>query len=242
MNKTNNIKKIMDNGLIALKNNKTDVALDCFNEVLELEPENKIAWTNKGIVLRKMGKLGESLECYNKALEIDPDFSNALMNKARTLKLQKKFDLALFTYEEILELYPDHAEALEESESVRSLLAKNVKVISETDKKKQIDNETMLLKQRKKELSDFLEKSKNNIGASIEKIEKIFNSGIKEEAVEHKNRVLKAIVSFNEQLNDRLKHIAEEFVTIDFKEENRDLIEKWNNFKDQKIKRLQELL
>ena len=150
MNKTNNIKKIMDNGLIALKNNKTDVALDCFSEVLELEPENKIAWTNKGIVLRKMGKLGESLECYNKALEIDPDFSNALMNKARTLKLQKKFDLALFTYEEILELYPDHAEALEESESVRSLLAKNVKVISETDKKKQIDNETMLLKQRKK--------------------------------------------------------------------------------------------
>jgi tetratricopeptide (TPR) repeat protein len=168
--------------------------------------------------------------------------SLALLNKARALKMQKKFDLALFTYEDILELHPEHREATEESERVRNLLSRQVKLTQvEVSVNEKESEERKLFQERNEELMEFLEESRKSISDSVEKIEEIFISGIKEEALEHRDRILNALISFNEQLLNRIRNINDEFVTLDFEEEMRELIDKWNAFKDAKIEELKNL-
>ena len=241
MPKSENIKKLLEDGLGALRKNKNEKAIEYFDRVIAAETENTMAWNNKGVALRKLGKIEDAINCYNKALSIDPDLSLALLNKARALKMQKKFDLALFTYEDILELHPEHLEAVEESERVRNLLSRQVQLTQEVSVTGKEKEERKLFQERNEELIEFLEESRKSISDSVEKIEEIFTSGIKEEALEHRDRILNALISFNEQLLDRIGHINDEFVTLDFEEEIRELIDKWDAFKDAKIQELKNL-
>ncbi|TET28433.1 MAG: tetratricopeptide repeat protein [Candidatus Heimdallarchaeota archaeon] len=242
MAKSENIKKLLEDGLEALKKNKNERAIECFDRVIAVESDNTMAWNNKGVALRKLGKIEDAINCYNKALSIDSDLSRALLNKARALKMQKKFDLALFTYEDILELHPEHREATEESERVRNLLSRQVQLTQvEVSVNEKESEERKLFQERNEELMEFLEESRKSISDSVEKIEEIFTSGIKEEALEHRDRILNALISFNEQLLNRIRNINDEFVTLDFEEEMRELIDKWNAFKDAKIEELKNL-
>lgn len=242
MAKSENIKKLLEDGLEALKKNRNERAIEYFDRVIAVESDNTMAWNNKGVALRKLGKIEDAINCYNKALSIDSDLSRALLNKARALKMQKKFDLALFTYEDILELHPEHREATEESERVRNLLSRQVQLTQvEVSVNEKESEERKLFQERNEELMEFLEESRKSISDSVEKIEEIFTSGIKEEALEHRDRILNALISFNEQLLNRIRNINDEFVTLDFEEEMRELIDKWNAFKDAKIEELKNL-
>jgi len=242
MSKSENIKKLLEDGLEALRKNKNEKAIEYFDRVIAVESENTMAWNNKGVALRKLGKIEDAINCYNKALSIDPDLSRALLNKARALKMQKKFDLALFTYEDILELHPEHPVAAEESERVRNLLSRQVQLTQiEVSINKKESEERKLFQERNEELIEFLEESRKSISDSVEKIEEIFTSGIKAEALEPRDRILKALISFNEQLLNRIRNINDEFVTLDFEEEIRELIDIWDAFKDAKIEELKSL-
>ncbi|NHJ32457.1 MAG: tetratricopeptide repeat protein [Asgard group archaeon] len=241
MVKSENIKKLLESGLDALKKNKNEKAIEYFDRVIAVESDNTMAWNNKGVALRKLGRIEDALNCYNKALSIDPDLTRALLNKARALKMQKKFDLALFTYESILELHPEHPIAEEESERVRNLLSRRAQQTHVDDVSKQESEEKKIFQERKEELIEFLEESRRSINDSVEKIEEIFTSGIKEEAFEHRDRIVNALVSFDEQLLNRIKNISEEFVTLDFEEEIRELIDRWDDYKDTKIEELKDL-
>jgi tetratricopeptide (TPR) repeat protein len=241
MAKSESIKKLLNKGLEALKKNKNEKAIEFFDQVITIDSDNTMAWNNKGVALRKLGKIEDALNCYNKALTIDPNLTRALLNKARALKMQKKFDLALFTYEDILELQPEHPIAEEESERVRNLLSRRAQKIQVEEISQKEIEEKKIFQERKDELIEFLEESRRSIGDSVEKIEKIFTSGIREEALEHRDRIVNAIESFNEQLFNRIKNISDEFLTLDFEEEMRELIDNWDDFKDSKISELKEM-
>jgi tetratricopeptide (TPR) repeat protein len=60
---------------------KYNEAIGCYYKVLEIEPDNVEAWTNKGTSLGNMGKYNEAIECYDRALEIEPKYALALYNK-----------------------------------------------------------------------------------------------------------------------------------------------------------------
>ncbi len=237
-----NAEKLIQNGLDALSKNKNNKALELFSQALKLDPKNTIAWNNKGVALRKLGKTEEAINCYNKALSISPDSSQTLVNKARALKILKKFDLALFTYEDILELDPEHQEALEERERVRNLLARRAKMSSKGEDITQIENkEKELLEERKKDLVDFLEESQISIGDSVQRIEEMFTHGIQEEALDQREKITRAIVSFNKQITDRIKAVTEEFSTLDFEKECQESLAIWHSFKDKKLEELQKM-
>ncbi|MHA1123628.1 MAG: hypothetical protein ACTSPC_12600, partial [Candidatus Heimdallarchaeota archaeon] len=106
---------------------------------------------------------------------------------------------------------------------------------------KKESEERKLFQERNEELIEFLEESRKSISDSVEKIEEIFTSGIKAEALEPRDRILKALISFNEQLLNRIRNINDEFVTLDFEEEIRELIDTWDAFKDAKIEELKSL-
>ena len=234
------LNKMLSAGLIALRQNKNNEALQIFEKILEIDPTNSMAWNNKGVALRKLKKIEEAIECFNKALSIEPKLIRAMINKARALKMQKKFDLALFVYEDILEIEPKNEEALEESNRVRTILTRQAKATQEEQAELK-EEERKLFIERREELKEFLDDSKNNIRDSVKRIAGIYESGIKEEAIEHRNRILNAIIEFNEQLQERLKQIAGDFIFLDFAEENRDLLDDWIAFKEEMLFQLKKL-
>ncbi|MEA2070323.1 MAG: tetratricopeptide repeat protein [Asgard group archaeon] len=242
MVKKDEIRKLISEGLRNLQNNKSKQALELFNKALELDPKNSMLWNHKGVALRKLGEINEAITCYNKALKFDPESIRANLNKARALRSQKKYDLALFSYEDVLELDPDNLEAKEESKRVRDLLAKRAQLrANEKSIDKQKDEEEEIFEERRQDLMAFLEKSRKRIDGSIQKIKEMFEHGIKEEAIENREKIKSALISFDEQLYKRIKLISNEFVVIDFEEECRDLLDKWEVFKDRKLQELEKL-
>lgn len=242
MNDTKDVEELIRNGLEALSINSTQKALDLFSKAIAKDPENTMAWNNKGVALRKMGKIEDAIDCYNKALSISPDLSQALMNKARALRILKKFDLALFTYEEILELDSEHQEAKDESERVRMLLSRQVQISAKsTDKVELEKKEQQLLKERKQELKEFLNESQLSISDSVQRIGEMFVHGIKEEAIDQREKISRAIISFNNQITERVKLITDEFSLLDFEEECREQLDNWQIFKNKMLKELQKM-
>ena len=54
-------------------------ALECYNKIIKLNPEDPEVWNAKGNILSEMNRTEEALECYDKALELcldeEPDAS-----------------------------------------------------------------------------------------------------------------------------------------------------------------------
>ncbi|MBT2365052.1 tetratricopeptide repeat protein [Streptomyces sp. ISL-10] len=57
-----------------------------FRRVLELDPDNKVAWYNLGVIAQRDGRAADARAAYDKALKIDPTFAAALFNEAVLLE------------------------------------------------------------------------------------------------------------------------------------------------------------
>ena len=45
-------------------------AIECFDNVIQLDPESYNAWHNKGKILETLGKSREAIVCYDKAVAV----------------------------------------------------------------------------------------------------------------------------------------------------------------------------
>jgi tetratricopeptide (TPR) repeat protein len=86
-NKINNTDELYSKGVKLLRRGKYQEAIECFDKVLEIDPNHADALTNKagalnnmGVALQKQGWYQEAMNYYNKALKIIPDFDIALRN------------------------------------------------------------------------------------------------------------------------------------------------------------------
>ena len=57
-------------GTSFLSSQRNEDAIRYFDKALELDPNYKDAWNNKGIALRNQGHYDQAIECYNKAIDI----------------------------------------------------------------------------------------------------------------------------------------------------------------------------
>ena len=83
-----------------------------YNIALKKNPQDIVAWYNKGNVLDNMGKRKESIYCYDKVLEIIPNDISSIYNKAIVLSKIEKFEEAAYLFEEIISIDPTHIGAL----------------------------------------------------------------------------------------------------------------------------------
>jgi len=60
-------------------------ALSCYDRALDIDPQLKDAWFNKGFALGRLGMNREALSCLDRALVIDPQFAKAWLNKGVAL-------------------------------------------------------------------------------------------------------------------------------------------------------------
>jgi tetratricopeptide (TPR) repeat protein len=83
--------------------NDSNKALEIFDEVLEIEPENTQAINGKGSTLMKLNRFDEADECFSHSLSISKN-SSALLNKGIICKHKNDFENALAYYDKALEL------------------------------------------------------------------------------------------------------------------------------------------
>jgi len=95
-------KILVHKGMDRVKRNEFEEALEFFDQVLEMNPENADAWNNKGVALYGMGRPEEALICYDRALATDPENREALRNRAFVLRAMARFEEALEAYEKII--------------------------------------------------------------------------------------------------------------------------------------------
>ena len=57
-----------------------------FNKILELDPNNYCAYSNRGNSKNDLGLYKEAIEDYNKALKINPNFADAYYNRGNSKK------------------------------------------------------------------------------------------------------------------------------------------------------------
>lgn len=51
-------------------------AIEKFNKVIEIEPENGSAYYNKGLALEHLQRFSEALDCYSKSISLNPEVEN----------------------------------------------------------------------------------------------------------------------------------------------------------------------
>lgn len=87
-------------------------AISWYDIAINKNPQDIVAWYNKGNVLDNMGKREEAIACYDKVLEVIPNDISSMYNKAIVLSKIEKFEEAIFLFDEIISMDPTHIGAL----------------------------------------------------------------------------------------------------------------------------------
>ena len=104
-------------------------AIIYLDKILEQEPDNLKALTNKAGLLAQLGNFSKSLSLTNKVLEIDPDRLSALTNKAIALKMLNEYEKSFEAFTKILTIDPDN----EKIKQARASLLSESPTISTND-------------------------------------------------------------------------------------------------------------
>ena len=96
------------------------------DKILEQEPDNLKALTNKAGLLAQLGNFSKSLNLSNKVLEIDPDRISALTNKAIALKMLGEYEKSYQIFTKILTIDPEN----EKIKKSRTILLSGTPTIS----------------------------------------------------------------------------------------------------------------
>lgn len=83
---------------------KYNEAIECYDKVLEIDPNHIIAWNNKGWALNELGRYSEAVACLDKALQLDPNLAVAWSNKGYALEKLGKYTEAQECYDKAKEL------------------------------------------------------------------------------------------------------------------------------------------
>ncbi|MBF0195473.1 MAG: tetratricopeptide repeat protein [Magnetococcales bacterium] len=103
--------KALQKGVNLYQAGKLDEAIQWYEKVLEIQPNNINALCNIGAVLQNQGKLNEAIKKYKKSIAINPDFVGGYNNLAFALQQQEKFDEAIIHYQKAILLEPSYAAA-----------------------------------------------------------------------------------------------------------------------------------
>jgi tetratricopeptide (TPR) repeat protein len=103
---------LVTKGLELELDEKYEEAIQCYDEALEINPNDESVWENKADALGSLDKDEEAIQCYDEALEINPENEHVLTMKGTGLFQLKKYEEAIQCYDEALEINPENEHAL----------------------------------------------------------------------------------------------------------------------------------
>ncbi len=90
---------------------KYELALDEYNQAIEINPNYAMAYYNRGVLYYDLQKYDLALSDWNKAIELNPNFADAYLNRGVIYSDQQKYELALADYNKAIEINPNFAQA-----------------------------------------------------------------------------------------------------------------------------------
>jgi tetratricopeptide (TPR) repeat protein len=105
-------------GIIYMNENRNELALQDFDQALEIKPDFSNAFNNKGLLLMNIGKSQESLQNFDKAIESNPSNPDAYYNRGTLFHRLSKNPEALADFNKAVELNPDYSAAYNNRGSV----------------------------------------------------------------------------------------------------------------------------
>ena len=84
------------------------------NKAIESNPNNPMAYNNRGSAYMIMGKRDLAISDYTKALEIDPKYAEAYFSRGMAFCIMRQYDKAISDLDNAVEIDPRHARAYNE--------------------------------------------------------------------------------------------------------------------------------
>ncbi|KAK2578725.1 hypothetical protein KPH14_007801 [Odynerus spinipes] len=106
------INKHLEMGRDFLVHGQLQDALSHYHAAIEGDPNNYLAYYNRGMVYLALGKAKFAILDLDKVLELKPDFTAARLQRGNVLFKQANFDLAETNYREVLAMEPHNEEAM----------------------------------------------------------------------------------------------------------------------------------
>jgi len=86
-------------------------ALECYNRAIELNPEDAVAYNNRGNAYDDKGNYKMAIRDYERAMELNPELAWAYNNRGLVYAKKGEYDLAIRDYDRAIELNPELAVA-----------------------------------------------------------------------------------------------------------------------------------
>lgn len=83
------------------------VALECYEQALQMEENHIGALYNRGSALAALKQFPQALACFDRVVELEPDNAGAFENRGNVLKELRRIDESVVCYEKAIELQPD---------------------------------------------------------------------------------------------------------------------------------------
>jgi len=96
------VASFFEKGQFLMRQSDWDGALNCFNEVLTLDPNHGEALVKKGAALVHLKRLDEAFECYDRAIAARHALTSAYLHKGGLCSRLERFKEALECYEQAL--------------------------------------------------------------------------------------------------------------------------------------------
>ncbi len=136
-----NIDKLLNQANEFYESSLFSQAIECWNEVLSLDPNNKSALNNLGVTFKIQGKLDEAIANYKKILLIDPEHTDALNNLGIAYYNQGKEEESILHLKKTLSIDSNHVDALNNIGVVFKMQGKLTKAILSYNKAISIEPE-----------------------------------------------------------------------------------------------------
>lgn len=98
-------------GVIAAQTEKFDQALVLIDRAIQIDPNNAVAWNNRGNALRALNRPQLAIESYNKAIALKGDYPVAYYNLGNVLRDLNDPKAAVESYTKAITFKVDYAEA-----------------------------------------------------------------------------------------------------------------------------------
>ena len=105
-----------------------------FTEAIDLNPENALAWHNRGWAYIEQKKYQQAMADFDKTAELDPNSEWSYLGRAWIYNEQKKFEAAIKEYDTAINLNPKYAIAWNNRGAAKSWLNKMNEAIADYDK------------------------------------------------------------------------------------------------------------
>ena len=110
---------------------KYDEALEDYNEVIRINPQDGEAYNNRGTTKDMLGRHEEALEDYNEAIRINSQFAEAYYNRGTTKDVLGRHEEAIVDYDQAIRINPQYAQAYYNRGNTKDTLDRHEEAIAD---------------------------------------------------------------------------------------------------------------